>query len=303
MIAAVLLYSIELQALETCFSFIPYASNSSFVQLPENKKFCFHFSNEKTHMSTNDLGGRMIKRSFLPNEIIAFGESQLLGLDLSDLKPKVKHDLSTLFPSSAITIYAAPNNGPLQALQQIKKVHIFKSLANKNIVVGFNFGTDIFRIQDHWDPENFVPLTMAQLNRSFSIPGYHDIILFVSRLRGVKFGGTKSNSKLIRRLYFQMGKDRRRENIDNWLLKLNNSEIKRGKKRYFVLYPPYWYVGAVKREKQDIEDDYFELACKVHDSKIFDEVLVAELPKETVKFAVDNRHFLSGEMNFEKYRC
>ncbi|MDA9649990.1 hypothetical protein N9T46_01270 [bacterium] len=301
--AAMLFYSIELQALETCFSFIPYASNSSFVQLPENKKFCFHFSNEKTHMSTNDLGGRVIKRGFLPNEIIAFGESQLLGLDLSDLKTKVRHDLSVLFPSSSITIYAAPNNGPLQALQQIKKVHSFKSLANKNIVVGFNFGTDIFRIQDHWNPENFVPLNMTQLSRSFSIPGYHDIILFVARLRGVKFGGTESNSKLIRRLYFQMGEDRRRQNIDNWLLKLSNSEIKQGKKRYFILYPPYWYVGAGEKEKNDIENDYFELACKTHNSRIFEEIWVTRMPKETVKFALDNRHYLSGEMTFEKYNC
>jgi hypothetical protein len=64
MTAAMLFYSIEIQALETCFSFIPYANNSSFVQLPENKKFCFHFSNEKTHMSTNELGGRILKKSF-----------------------------------------------------------------------------------------------------------------------------------------------------------------------------------------------------------------------------------------------
>jgi len=254
-------------------------------------------------MSTNELGGRILKKSFLPNEIIAFGESQLLGMDLSDVKTKVKHDLSVLFPSSSMTIYAAPNNGPLQSLQQIKKVHSFKSLANKDIVVGFNFGTDIFRIQDHWNPKNFVPLNMTQLDRSFIIPGYHDIILFVSRLRGVKFGGTESNSKSIRKLYSQMEKYRRHENIDNWLSKLSNSEIKLGKKRYFVLYPPYWYVGAGKREKQDIGDDYFELACKAHGSKIFDGVLVAELPKETVKFARDNRHFLSGEMNFRKYKC
>jgi hypothetical protein len=298
-----LFYSIELQALETCFSFIPYANNSSFVQLPENKEFCFYFSDEKTHISTNDLGGRIIKRSLLPNEIIAFGESQLLGLDFSDLKQKVKHDLSVLFPSSSITIYAAPNNGPLQALQQIKKVHGLNSLTNKDIVVGFNFGTDIFRIQDHWNPENFVPLNMTQLDRSFSFPGYHDIILFAARLRGVKFGGTKSNSLMIRRLYFQMGSDRRRENIENWLLKLSNSEIKLGKKRYFVLYPPYWYVGAGKKEKDKIENDYFELACKTHNSKIFEEILVAKMPKETVKFALDNRHFLTGEMKFEKYSC
>ena len=303
MTAAMLFYSTEIRALETCFSFIPYANNSSFVQLPENKKFCFYFSNAKTQMSTNDLGGRIIAREGAPNEILAFGESQLLGLDLSDLKPNESHDLSVLFPASSITIYAAPNNGPLQALQQIKKVHGLKSLTNKDIVVGFNFGTDIFRIQDHWNPENFVPLNMAQLNRSFSIPGYHDIILFAARLRGVKFGGTKSNSLKIRRLYFQIGNDRRRENIKNWLSKLRNSEIKLGKKRYFVLYPPYWYVGAGKKEKNKIENSYFELACKAHNSDIFEEILVARMPKETVKFALDNRHFLTGEMKFEKYSC
>lgn len=301
--AAMLFYSTEIQALETCFSFIPYANNSSFVQLPENKKFCFHFSDEKTHMSTNNLGGRIIKRDFLPNEVIAFGESQLLGLDQSDLRTGVKHDLSVLFPSSSVTIYAAPNNGPLQALQQIKKVHSLEPLTNKDIVIGFNFGTDIFRIQDHWNPENFVPLNMTQLNHSFSIPGYHDILLFAARLRGVKFGGTESNSSVIRRLYFQMGSDHQRENIENWLFKLNDSEIKLGKRRYFVLYPPYWYVGAGKKEKNKIENDYFELACKTHNSRIFEEIFVARMPKETVKFAVDNRHFLTGEMKFEKYSC
>ena len=301
--AAMFLYSIEPQALETCFSFIPYASNGSFVQLPKDKNFCFYFSNGKTQMSTNNLGGRVIKRNFLSSETIAFGESQLLGLDQSDLKPAIQHDLSVLFPSSAITIYAAPNNGPLQALHQIKEVHRFKSLANKNIVVGFNYGTDIFRIQNHWNPENFVPLNMTQLKRSFSIPGYHDIILFLARLRGVKFGGTKSNSKFIRRLYFQMEKHSRRENIDNWLLKLSNSEIKLGKRRYLVLYPPYWYVGSKKIEKKDIESDYLELACKAHKLGIFEKILVARMPKETVKFALDNRHFLSGEMNFGDYSC
>ncbi len=254
-------------------------------------------------MSTNNLGGRIIKREFLPNEIIAFGESQLLGLDQSDLRTEPQHDLAVLFPSSAITIYAAPNNGPLQALRQIKKVQSSKSLVNKNIAVGFNYGTDIFRIQKSWNPENFVPLNMTQLQRSFSIPGYHDIILFLARLRGVKFGGTKSNSKLIRKLYFQMGEQRRHKNIDNWLAELNSSEINLGKKRYFVLYPPYWYVGANEEEKNDIKKDYFELACKTHNSRIFEEIFVARMPKETVKFATDNRHFLSGAMNFEKYSC
>ena len=254
-------------------------------------------------MSTDKLGGRIIESGFSTNQIIAFGESQLLGLDLSDLRTNTKHDLSRLFPSSSITIYAAPNNGPLQALKQIKKVNSFKSLADRNIVVSFNYGTDIFRIQSHWNPENFVPMNMSQLKRAFSIPGYHDIILFLARLRGVKFGGTENNSKLIRKLYFQMQTHDRRENVNKWLSKLSDSEVKLGKKRYFVLYPPYWYVGAGKIEKKDIKNDYLELACETHNSGIFEEIFVARMPKETVKFALDNRHFLSGEISFEKFSC
>ena len=100
-----------------------------------------------------------------------------------------------------------------------------------------------------------------------------------------------------------MGKKIRLKNIDKWLLKLINSEIMLGEKRYFVLYPPYWYIGARKREKKVIENDYLELACKAHNSGMFEEIFVASLPKETVKFALDNRHFLSGEMSFIKYSC
>ena len=100
-----------------------------------------------------------------------------------------------------------------------------------------------------------------------------------------------------------MGEHSRRKNINNWLFKLSNSYIRLGEKRYFILYPPYWYVGADQIEKQVIENDYFELACKAYNSEIFDTVFAADMPKETVKFALDNRHFLSGEMIFKKYSC
>ena len=132
---------------------------------------------------------------------------------------------------------------------------------------------------------------------SFSIPGYHDIILFAARLRVVKFGGTESNSKLIRKLYRQMGEHSRRKNINNWLFKLSNSYIRLGEKRYFILYPPYWYVGAdqiSKSSKMTILN-----WRKAYNSEIFDTVFAADMPKETVKFALDNRHFLSGEMIFK----
>lgn len=254
-------------------------------------------------MSTNHLGGRVIEGNQIKDEIIAFGESQLLGLDFSDNTKSKKHDLSKLYPFATLIIYAAPNNGPLQALRQIEKVHNIDPLSNKKIVIGFNYGTDIFRIQKHWNPEKFVPLDMSQLQRSFTIPGYHDVTLFIARLRGVKFGSTVSNAAMIRKFYGEIGDQHRNQDIDNWLSQLKNSELQFASNKSFILYPPYWIIGANERSKKKIQRDYFKLACKVFKAGIFDRTIVSELPNENTKFASDNRHFLAGTLTYKKYAC
>tara|TARA_X000000950_G_scaffold158389_1_gene194203 strand:- start:541 stop:1485 length:945 start_codon:yes stop_codon:yes gene_type:complete len=293
----------EANAISNCFSFIPYATNGSFVQLPEDKEFCFHYSGKTTQMSTNHLGGRVIKGNQLNDGIIAFGESQLLGLDISDYTKSAKHELSELFSSVPLIIYAAPNNGPLQALRQMKRVHDIDPISNKAIVIGFNYGTDIFRIQKHWDPKKFVPLDMTQLERSFKIPGYHDITLFIARLRGVKFGSTVSNSEMIRKFYSKLTDQRRNQDIDNWLSQLKNSELRLASSKNFILYPPYWNVGANEMFQKKVEKDYFALACKVFKTDLFDRLLVSEMPSKNTKFASDNRHFLSSALTYQEYSC
>jgi hypothetical protein len=303
LLCALICFQKETNASNSCFSFIPYANNNLFVQLPEDESFCFHYTGAKIHMSTNLYGGRIIEGTRPGREIIAFGESQLLGLDFSDNKKGAKHDLSVLFPSTPITIYAAPNNGPLQALHQMKKIHQIKPITDKTVVIGFNYSTDIFRIQKDWEPERFVPLTMPQLKRSFIFPGYHDVMLFIARMRGVKFGSTVSNAEAVRQFYIEVKDVQRQHDIDNWLYNLNSSEIKFAAFKHFVLYPPYWYVGAGDRLKAKIESDYFALACKAEFANIFDSIFVAQLPDENTELAADNRHFLSGALTFRKFSC
>ena len=254
-------------------------------------------------MSTDEFGGRKIGSVAYGDEIIAFGESQLLGLDFSDKEKVAKHDLSVLFPSSRITIYAAPNNGPLQAIEQIGEIYRSKPFTGKNLVIGFNYGTDIFRIDPDWELEKFVPLDMSQLQRSFDIPGYHDVALFIARLKGVKFGSTVSDADVIRKYYKNIGQIQRNQNIHGWLLGLKKSEVKNAEKLHLVLYPPYWVIGAGQRAKNKISRDYTSLACKAYLSGIFTTVYVSALPNEHTKMAEDNRHFLSGEMKFQKYAC
>ena len=294
---------INAHAFSNCFSFIPYAKNNSFIQLPADKSFCFYYSKKKIHLSTDQFGGRKVGRESHTDEVIAFGESQLLGLDFSDKDKVAKHDLSVLFPSSRITIYAAPNNGPLQAIEQLREINRLNPFTGKKIVIGFNYGTDIFRIDPNWKPEKFVPLDMSQLERSFYIPGYHDVALFIARLKGVKFGSTVSNADTIRGYYRSIGQSQRNQNIQGWLLGLQKSEVTNAGELNLMLYPPYWYLGASQRAKKRISRDYTSLACIAYLSGIFATVYVSSLPDEQTKLAEDNRHFLTGEMKFQKYTC
>ena len=81
------------------------------------------------------------------NFVYSFGDSQMLGIDWT-YKQNKSHDLERIFQTKKISIFAAPNNGPFQAISQAK--HIFEVEPTTNVshvVFSFNFGTDIFRIQ------------------------------------------------------------------------------------------------------------------------------------------------------------
>ena len=49
-----------------------------------------------------------------------------------------------------LVFYGAPNNGPFETINYLKLISEHKQF--KEIVVGFNYGTDIFRIMPSWDP-------------------------------------------------------------------------------------------------------------------------------------------------------
>ena len=59
-------------------------------------------------MKTNEFGARIIEKNDGAENIIAFGESQLLGLDYSDgVGP---HDLHLIFTDNNIEIFEETNN-------------------------------------------------------------------------------------------------------------------------------------------------------------------------------------------------
>ena len=296
-------YSEKLEASINCFSFIPYAINDTFVTLPFEKEFCFRYSGEYTHMKTNNLGGRLIKDADAKMDAIAFGESQLLGLDASDDRKPFKHDLTTILPNYNFTIYAAPNNGPFEALSQMPQIGSKEKFRNNLVVIGFNYSTDIFRIRDIWDPKKFVPVGIKNLERIFFIPGFHDLILFYARLKGIRFGSTVSNSSQVRRYYFEMTDREREINTERWLNKVSESLLMEARDRILVLFPPYWSIDALAEQKRKIERDYDNFACAVLERGIFDQIIYSELPENIDVLASDNRHFLTGALVFNQYTC
>ena len=301
--AMMLFYSEKSYASLRCFSFIPYGIKNSFVTLPYEKEFCFKYSGEYTYMRTNKLGGRLIPSPNRTMDAVAFGESQLLGLDSSDDSKPFQHDLKTMLPNYNFTIYAAPNNGPFEVLSQIEQLGPKMNLEQKLVVLGFNYSTDIFRIRSSWDPKKFVPVGEKNLERIFFIPGFHDLVLFYARLKGVKFGSTVSNSLQVRQYYLAMTDREREMNTEIWLSNLSENHVMKASSRILVLFPPYWSIDAVAEQKNKIKRDYQSFACTVFERGIFDKIIYSELPENQNVLADDNRHFLTGALVFKHYTC
>jgi len=284
-----------------CFSFIPYGMSDGFVSLPFDREFCFKYSNRYIEMKTNRFGARLLDAGHYEQTALAFGESQLLGMDASDTDGQ--HDLSALFSDHNFEIYAAPNNGPFEALERVNDLGQQITIGNKTVVVGFNFGTDIFRIRSNWDPRNFVPVDSEVLNWTFMIPGLHDILLFHARLKGVKFGSTVSDSDSVRKYYFAMTDRERGINTLNWLKAVSQSKLMEARERALILFPPYWYINASDTQKLEIKNDYHTFACNILEANIFHKVLYAELPEGENVLTRDNRHFRTGTLNYLSYTC
>ena len=284
-----------------CFSFIPYGTSDGYVSLPFERKLCFKYSDRYIEMKTNKFGARLFDAGEYEQTALVFGESQLLGLDVSDTDGQ--HDLSDLFSDHNFEIYAAPNNGPFEALKKVNDLGQQITIVNKTVVVGFNFGTDIFRIRSNWDPRNFVPVNLEILNWTFMIPGLHDILLFRARLRGVEFGSTVSDSDNVRKYYFAMTDRERGINTLNWLTGVSQSKLMEARVRTLILFPPYWYITASDAQKLEITNDYHMFACNILEANIFHKILYAKLPEDENVLTKDNRHFRAGALDYLPYTC
>ena len=213
--------------IKNCFSYIPYAYNSLYVTLPNNKDICYYFDTKKIKLKTNANGGRIISNKGSGAEIIAFGESQLLGLDWPQNKNNDPHDLEVLFPEQKITAYAAPNNGPYEWLRRIDILEKNNTnyFQDKEIVLGFNYGSDIFRIRNNWKPEIVIPFNENDLKYITKSIFLYELFIIKARLFGKFFQKKSFKSSEIISEYLSIGRDDNIQNIKNLLKMIKQSPI------------------------------------------------------------------------------
>ena len=174
---------------------MPYGFNESYVHLPQSASFCVKQGKFVNEYQTDNYGGRLLYNKNSNNKIQVFGDSQVLGLDVENIK---QHYLNILYEYSDFVIYAAPNNGPYEVINFLNKN---KKILKKKIIVTFNFSTDLYRILDYYDPRNFVALKDYELDEILEYPIKYKLIIFKNLLVNKNFTLSRYDNKKMK-IYF-----------------------------------------------------------------------------------------------------
>ena len=284
----------------SCFSFLPYAFNGEYVHLPKDLEFCYKKLDGEVFIKTNKDGGRLInyKKTTAKKRILAFGDSQLLGIDFLQTNRNDQHDLEIIFPDYFIEIYAAPNNGPHQSLIHIDEIR--KSIINKNdqIVVGFNYGTDIFRVLSEWNVENFVPLNTIGLKTVLKNPYIYDLIILKGIMEGKFFSIKKDVNESNRNQYINIKKYKLDKHLSIWTKKLSLVLSELDNPKTLIIYPPYWgFEKSGIKLTDGISKDYYKFICRKDLHKIFTKILFAETDS-AITLTGDKRHFKTSSLKY-----
>jgi len=281
---------------------LPYGYNSFFVHLPKHEQFCVSSPDGNTFYKTDDRGGRIISGKELAPPIYAFGESQLLEI-FPNTQEKL-HALQSLYKKKTLLIYAAPNNGPFESVEYLK--YILKTVSPKQIVIGFNFGTDVFRIIPGWKPKNAVTLDSNQLPTVMMFPFWYEIKILIGAIKGNFFSSKSPDLRHIRN-YYMSQKQLIRKNFKAFIILLKEVIKPKLSKVDFIFFPPYWAYsqnGKNSYFENNIGKEFNNFVCgeNILDPLSVTQVYIAKFPKlsNTNKlFTYDRRHFRTELLTFE----
>ena len=296
----ILFFVLSGNLLAECFSFIPYASNGKFVYLPENLEFCFSKGDGDIHVETNADGARLINANSEhdSSEVHVFGDSQILGIDWSSKDTETIHDIARIFPNKKLILYAAPNNGPFQVTEKLRFMNNSEIIDKSEIVIGFNYGTDIFRIQPGWQIEDFVPLNQNNIHDVLKSPFIYDLIILKGMVEGKFFTIAKDVKKSNLNQFLNIGDKENQSSMTKMIDQLRDVLRNFKSKKTLIIYPPYWgYEDNNKNLNKNVAKQFFLFACDKRFIDIFDKILIGEI-KDSLNLSGDKRHFKTSSLNY-----
>ena len=274
-------------------SFVPYGFNDFYVHLPQEALFCVKEAKKIISYKTDIYGGRIFSNEKFNEEIQIFGDSQVLGLDIEKIHD---HYLSQLYKKNFI-IYAAPNNGPFEV---INFLNLNKKILKKKIIINFNFSVDIYRINNSWDPENFVALKDYELDEILDYPLKYKLIIFKNLLSNKNFTLRRYNNKKMQNLFLRTNKDQLIINLKNYFKSLDELAENLDLNIDLIITKPYW-IYSKKKEflffEKEINQKVEKLICNsFKQTSRIQNIYISDVKKKNLDMndlTSDNRHYKS----------
>lgn len=284
---------------KSCLSFLPYGFNDFYVHLPQNASFCVKQGELLNKYKTDNYGGRELYDESYNIKLQAFGDSQVLGLDIERVE---QHYLHNIYKNYNFIIYAAPNNGPYEVINFLNKN---KKILQKKIVVTFNFSVDLYRISNEWEPKNFVALRDYELDEILEHPFKYKLIIFKNFLLNKNFTLTRYDNKKMQSLFLNSNQEKIRNNLIKYFNELNKTAKKLGIEIDFIVTHPYW-VYSVNKEKnkllleKNLNKKVEKLICTSFKRiEAINKILVTKLPNTLAMqdFVFDKKHLNSSKIH------
>jgi len=289
---------------KNCLSFLPYGFNEFYVHLPQSASFCVKQGKTIIKYQTDNYGGRLFSDETANNKIQAFGDSQVLGLDVENIE---QHYLNTLYKKNNFVIYAAPNNGPYEVINFLNKN---KKILQKKIIVTFSFSTDLYRILNYWNPENFVALKDYELDEILENPFKYRLIVFKNLLLNKNFTITRYNNEKMQNLFLNSDQDKLYNKLVQYFGELDDTANKLNVEIDFIVTHPYWVYSIDKKNNKlllnkELNKKVEKLICSSFQyTKKISKVLISQVPNtlQLNDLTTDKRHLKSTKIKLKKYR-
>lgn len=289
---------------KNCLSFLPYGFDGSYVHLPESASFCVKQGKIINRYQTDKYGGRLFYNDVSNNKIQVFGDSQVVGLDIDNIK---EHYLSNVYKKNDFVIYAAPNNGPYEVINFLNDN---KTILQKKIVVTFNLSTDIYRVLNYWNPENFVALKDHELDEILDYPLKYKFIVLKNLLLNKNFTISRFNNKEMQNLFLNSDQDKFYRNLIKYFDELNDTANKLEIEIDFIITSPYWVYSIDKKDNKlvlnkQLNEKVKKLICRSFQStKKIDKILISHTPQilQLNDLTIDKRHLKSTKIKLKNYQ-